>query len=110
MEHKYSRTTLWLEYMGSEQTYPVPFNLLPSLTNIKRALSRVANVLGKTNCARKKDESTLLSGISNQKKDMEKSYKVSVYYSYNCVGRNLNAQNRKLRAVKRFARKFQIRR
>ena len=48
MEHKYSRTTLWLEYMSDEQTYPVPFNLLPTISGIKNFVANFKHLLGKT--------------------------------------------------------------
>lgn len=34
-EHMYARTVLWMEYTSNGQGRPVPFNLIPSLENIK---------------------------------------------------------------------------
>ena len=37
-EHMYSRTNLWMEYVGDEQTRPVPFNLIPSVNGVRRLM------------------------------------------------------------------------
>ena len=34
MEHLFSQTKLWLEYVGDEQGRPVPFNLIPSVQRV----------------------------------------------------------------------------
>merc|ERR1712142_893616 len=36
VEHKFSRTVLWIDYIGEENCRPVPFNLIPSLSSMKK--------------------------------------------------------------------------
>ena len=41
IEHKYARTNLWLEYLGDSNTIPCPFNLLPTMTSMKKLLRKI---------------------------------------------------------------------
>ena len=41
MEHKFSRTVLWVDYVGEENSLPVPFNLIPSLNTMKKISRRL---------------------------------------------------------------------
>lgn len=51
-EHMYSRTTLWMEYVGDEQTRPVPFNLVPSADNLKNLIFGIRKLVMKASCCR----------------------------------------------------------
>ena len=47
-EHKFSRTRLWMEYIGEEQTRPVPFNLIPTVPCIKQFFASAKSYFERT--------------------------------------------------------------
>ena len=49
VEHKFSRTVLWVDYIGDENTRPIPFNLIPSLKSMRSWCGRNAPMFKKQN-------------------------------------------------------------
>ena len=64
MEHLYSQSKLWLEYVGDEQERPVPLNLIPSI----RMMQGWCKSMIKSSCSSccKNDDADVLAKLEEE--------------------------------------------